>query len=53
MKNLKVVIIGAGSAGFGQGAIADLVFSERLKEFDMEIILVDIADMGRLTQVQY
>lgn len=42
MKNLKVVIIGAGSAGFGQGAIADLVFSERLKEFDMEIILVDI-----------
>lgn len=42
MKKIKVVVIGAGSAGFGQGAIADLVASEPLKELDLEIALVDI-----------
>lgn len=42
MKKLKVVIIGAGSATFGCGAIADLMASEELREFDLTISLVDI-----------
>ena len=41
-KKLKVVIIGAGSANFGQGAIADFLTAERLKEFDIKMVLVDI-----------
>jgi alpha-galactosidase len=42
MKALKVVIIGAGSATFGSGAIADLVAAPELREFDLTIVLVDI-----------
>ncbi len=42
MRNLKVVIIGAGSASFGQGMLADLVSSEELTELKLDIVLVDI-----------
>lgn len=42
MRKLKVVVIGAGSASFGQGTIADLMASEDLKQFDLTITLVDI-----------
>lgn len=56
MKQLKVVIIGAGSASFGGGTIADLVASAELKEFELEIFLVDIDEkalrsMHRLAQL--
>lgn len=42
MKKLKIVVIGAGSATFGGGTIADLTASEDLKAFELEIWLVDI-----------
>ncbi len=42
MKKLKVVVIGAGSASFGQGAIADLLSCKELREFDLTVNLVDI-----------
>ena len=42
MKNLKVVLIGAGSASFGRGTVADLMASEELREFDLTVSLVDI-----------
>jgi alpha-galactosidase len=42
MKKLKVVIIGAGSATFGSGTIADLMASKELREFDLTVTLVDI-----------
>ena len=53
MKKLKVIVIGAGSAGFGQGAIADLVSSQELEELDLEIVLVDIdkASLGRMLKL--
>ena len=41
-KELKVVVIGAGSADFGQGAIADWITAEKMKEFDIKMVLVDI-----------
>lgn len=42
MKKLKIVIIGAGSAGFGRGAIADVLSERLLKQFDLTLSLVDI-----------
>lgn len=42
MKKLKIVVIGAGSANFGAGTITDLVASKELREFDLDIVLVDI-----------
>jgi alpha-galactosidase len=42
MPNKKIVIIGAGSATFGQGAIADILACKELREFDLTISLVDI-----------
>ena len=42
MKKLKIVVIGAGSATFGIGTIADLVASAELREFDLTVSLVDI-----------
>jgi alpha-galactosidase len=42
MKRLKIVLIGAGSASFGRGAIADILSSEELGEFNLEVALVDI-----------
>jgi len=42
MKKLKVVLIGAGSAGFGQFTIADLMYSKELRDFDLTVVLVDI-----------
>lgn len=41
-KKLKIVIIGAGSADFGQGVLADFMTSEELKEFEVKLVLVDI-----------
>lgn len=42
MKKLKVVLIGAGSASFGRGTVADLMACEELKESELTISLVDI-----------
>lgn len=42
MKKLKIVLIGAGSAGFGQGTIADIMATEELRQFDVTIALVDV-----------
>lgn len=42
MKKVKVVIVGAGSASFGRGAVVDLLSSTELREVDLEIWLVDI-----------
>jgi len=55
MKKLKIVVIGAGSASFGQGSIVDLVSSEELNEFDLEIILVDIDEkaLNRMLKLSY
>lgn len=41
-QKLKIVLIGAGSASFGRGTIADLMASEELREFDLTVKLVDI-----------
>ena len=41
MKNVKIVVVGAGSASFGRGTIADLMASEELRELDTTIVLVD------------
>jgi alpha-galactosidase len=46
MKKLKVVVIGAGSAGFGPGTIADLMAPKELREFDLNVTLVDIDTPG-------
>ncbi len=46
MKKLKIVIIGAGSASFGQGSITDLMVSKELKEFELTVNLVDIDKMA-------
>lgn len=45
-KKVKVVVIGAGSADFGQGIIADLVTYEAFKEFDLKVTLVDIDNIA-------
>jgi len=42
MKKIKIVVIGAGSAGFGPGSIADIVAPQEMKEFDLTVTLVDI-----------
>lgn len=42
MKKLKIVVIGAGSASFGRGTLADLMAWEELKEFELTVTLVDI-----------
>ena len=42
MDTLKVVVIGAGSATFGQGSISDILSSKELREFDLTVTLVDI-----------
>jgi alpha-galactosidase len=42
MNKIKVVIIGAGSATFGGGTIADLTASPELRELELEIWLVDV-----------
>ncbi|MBA7509650.1 Alpha-glucosidase [subsurface metagenome] len=42
MGKIKVVLIGAGSATFGQGTIVDLISSKKLRERELKIVLVDI-----------
>jgi alpha-galactosidase len=42
MKKLKIVVIGAGSAGFGPGTIADILAPPEMKEFELTVVLVDI-----------
>lgn len=42
MKSLKIVVIGAGSAGFGPGSVADIMANRELREFDVTVTLVDI-----------
>lgn len=53
MKKLKIVIIGAGSAGFGRGAVADVFFCKELQEYDLTVSLVDInaEALGRMTKL--
>ena len=42
MKQLKVVVIGAGSASFGRGTVVDLLAARELREFDLHVWLVDV-----------
>lgn len=44
MGNLKVTLVGAGSISFALGALQDLVLSEKLKQVDLEISLMDIVE---------
>lgn len=46
MKKLKIVVIGAGSADFGQGVLADFMTSKELKEFEVRLVLVDIDNVA-------
>jgi alpha-galactosidase len=39
---VKIVLIGAGSASFGRGTIADIMACEDLKSCDCTVVLVDI-----------
>jgi len=39
---VKIVLIGAGSASFGRGTIADIMSCEDLKNHDCTVVLVDI-----------
>lgn len=52
MNKLKIVLIGAGSASFGRGIIADLMACKELKESDLTVTLVDIdkAALHRMCQ---
>ena len=42
MGKVKVVLIGAGSASFGRGTIADLMASQALNDVRLSIVLVDV-----------
>lgn len=52
MRKRKIVIIGAGSAGFGRGAIADVLSEPELKRFDVTLALCDIDEpaLERMTR---
>lgn len=39
---VKIVLIGAGSASFGRGTVADIMACEDLKDHDCTVVLVDI-----------
>lgn len=39
---VKIVLIGAGSASFGRGTIADIMSCDDLRDFDCTVVLVDI-----------
>ncbi|MFC1712046.1 alpha-glucosidase/alpha-galactosidase [Candidatus Poribacteria bacterium] len=39
---VKIVLIGAGSASFGRGTLADIMSCEDLKSYDCTVVLVDI-----------
>jgi len=41
-KKVKIVLIGAGSASFGRGTLADVMECEDLKGHDCTVVLVDI-----------
>jgi len=47
---VKVVLVGAGSASFGRGAVADLLASEELEQLGLEVVLVDVDEeaLGRM-----
>ena len=55
MRKLKIVVIGVGSASFGRGILADLLASSELREFNLEIHLVDIAEdaLDRMTRLAH
>lgn len=40
---IKIALIGAGSVEFASGTIADILLSETLNEFELELSLMDIA----------
>jgi alpha-galactosidase len=42
MKNLKIVVVGAGSREFGPATINDILLSDALNELDLELTLMDI-----------
>ncbi len=47
MKPVKVVVVGAGSAAFGRGTIADLMACEELnRDAELEVVLVDIDEQA-------
>lgn len=39
--DVRIVLVGAGSANFGRGTIADIMSSETLRDLDCTVVLVD------------
>lgn len=50
---MKIVLIGAGSASFGRGQIADLLQAEELRGRDARLVLVDTSEaaLARMAQL--
>ena len=46
MASVKIVLIGAGSASFGLGTVADVLANERLREHDVTLALVDVDEVA-------
>ncbi len=42
MKDVKIVLVGAGSRSFGPGSVRDVLLSEPLKECAVQLVLMDI-----------
>jgi len=46
LRKVKIVLIGAGSASFARGIVADLIFSKDLENLDLTVTLVDIDEIA-------
>ncbi|MCD6416459.1 MAG: alpha-galactosidase [Planctomycetes bacterium] len=53
MTDVKIAIVGAGSASFGPGTVRDVLLSEPLKERSVELALMDIADESLERAVEF
>ena len=42
MNNLKIAFIGAGSRSFAGRTLVDVLLSEPLRAFDLELVLMDV-----------
>jgi alpha-galactosidase len=50
MKNLKIALIGAGSRDFGPSMVRDIMVTETLFSFEVEVVLMDIV-AAHLTEI--
>ncbi len=53
MKELVIVVIGAGSASFGRSVIVDLAQEERLRDFPIALRLVDVDEAALKRMYQF